>query len=224
MMVDYQQQHTHWENIEGQRLPDHDVSRLFSEQRWAYLERHINLDEVNSVLDAGAGLGVATYVKNDTFSHLVSSDFSYQQVYKNISSPSRKLVSDAAKLPFSTGSFDLVTVWEVLHHVPDPVAVITEMARVSKRWIVIFEPNPINPVQFVFSSVVPAERGTLSLHSYIIEDALKNSQFVVRKFEQVGLIFPNKSPLWFAQLLSVLPFTIPLIGISRLWIAERSES
>ena len=39
----------------------------------------------------------------------------------------------AQRLEFSGGEFDLVAATEVLEHVPDPDAVLTEMARVERR-------------------------------------------------------------------------------------------
>lgn len=42
-------------------------------------------------------------------------------------------VSDAHKLPYSAGTFDLVVCTEVLEHVDDPVKVLTEIKRVLKK-------------------------------------------------------------------------------------------
>ncbi|KAI0194634.1 ubiE/COQ5 methyltransferase [Astrocystis sublimbata] len=40
---------------------------------------------------------------------------------------------DANELPFSSGSFDIVYCHQVLHHVADPVAILREMARVTRQ-------------------------------------------------------------------------------------------
>lgn len=41
-------------------------------------------------------------------------------------------VADAMALPFADGSFDIVHAHQVLQHVPDPVALLREMARVTR--------------------------------------------------------------------------------------------
>jgi ubiquinone/menaquinone biosynthesis C-methylase UbiE len=46
---------------------------------------------------------------------------------------------DGATLPFGDDSFDVALVITVLHHAPDPDAVLTEVRRVARRIIVIEE-------------------------------------------------------------------------------------
>ena len=41
------------------------------------------------------------------------------------------IVADGAKLPLSDGSMDLATTAQTIHHIPEPVAVIAELARVA---------------------------------------------------------------------------------------------
>lgn len=44
---------------------------------------------------------------------------------------------DGATLPFADGSFDYVTIVDVLHHTDDPGAVLAEAARVARRGVVV---------------------------------------------------------------------------------------
>jgi SAM-dependent methyltransferase len=44
---------------------------------------------------------------------------------------------DGYKLPFDDTSFDAVITVDVLHHCKDPVAVLKECARITKKWVVI---------------------------------------------------------------------------------------
>ncbi|GAA5851233.1 hypothetical protein JCM9279_007492 [Rhodotorula babjevae] len=63
------------------------------------------------------------------------------------------VVADAAELPFEDGAFDVVYCNQVLQHVPDPVAVLREMHRVSRRLVfareadrgtfALFPPTPL---------------------------------------------------------------------------------
>ena len=50
------------------------------------------------------------------------------------------VVGDAEKLPFADKSFDVVTVHDGLHHLPNPLLAIQEMARVARRAVVVIEP------------------------------------------------------------------------------------
>jgi len=44
-------------------------------------------------------------------------------------------------LPFVDASFDAVSEFSILHHVPDPAAVVAEMLRVARRAVVIADSN-----------------------------------------------------------------------------------
>jgi SAM-dependent methyltransferase len=44
-------------------------------------------------------------------------------------------------LPYGEGEFEAVTAMEVLEHVPDPAAVLAEMARVASRWVLVSVPR-----------------------------------------------------------------------------------
>jgi glycosyltransferase involved in cell wall biosynthesis/SAM-dependent methyltransferase/uncharacterized protein YbaR (Trm112 family) len=52
----------------------------------------------------------------------------------------RSLVADVEHLPFADQSIDLVAVHDGLHHLNDPYAGLSEMARVARRWVVVTEP------------------------------------------------------------------------------------
>ena len=50
------------------------------------------------------------------------------------------IVADVEQLPFTDRSVDLVAVHDGLHHLADPFAGLSEMARVARRWVVVSEP------------------------------------------------------------------------------------
>jgi len=52
----------------------------------------------------------------------------------------QSVVADVEHLPFTDRSVDLVAVHDGLHHLPDPYAGLSEMARVARRWVVVTEP------------------------------------------------------------------------------------
>ncbi len=59
------------------------------------------------------------------------------------------ICTDARKLPFAIGEFDAVLLSLILHQFRDYRALLAESARVSKRWIFVFEPNKWNPTTFL---------------------------------------------------------------------------
>ncbi len=52
----------------------------------------------------------------------------------------RSVVADVEHLPYANESVDLVAVHDGLHHLDDPFAGLSEMARVARRWVVVTEP------------------------------------------------------------------------------------
>jgi ubiquinone/menaquinone biosynthesis C-methylase UbiE len=60
----------------------------------------------------------------------------------------RWLEMDATKLGFRDEAFDVATISFILHHMPEPIqrCLLTEVARVTRKRIVIIEPHtPANP-------------------------------------------------------------------------------
>ncbi len=54
--------------------------------------------------------------------------------------------------------FDLAYAWEVLHHLDNPLQAVAEMKRVSRRYLVLIEPNRNNIAQFLFALLSPEHR------------------------------------------------------------------
>lgn len=53
---------------------------------------------------------------------------------------------DGKTLPFADRSFDLAYAIDVLHHCPDPIVAIEEMARCTSRYLLIKDHNHTGPV------------------------------------------------------------------------------
>jgi ubiquinone/menaquinone biosynthesis C-methylase UbiE len=64
------------------------------------------------------------------------------QAVQNANASSGSLVrASGAALPFADASFDAVCEFAVLHHVPEPNAVVMEMLRVAKKAVLISDSN-----------------------------------------------------------------------------------
>jgi SAM-dependent methyltransferase len=189
---------------------------LFAAQRVAYLQRTGVLGGVRTLLDVGAGNGFSSAHYPPSI-HVVACDFADGMLAAN---PVRDRVrSLAQRLPFRERTFDLATCWELLHHADDPIAVVREMLRVSRR-VVIFEPNRIHPGQLWLGATRAEERALLRFTPRHLQRLVRRAGGTVRTHVRCGLLFPNVTPLEIARILIRLPFRAPVVGISQLVVAE----
>lgn len=88
------------------------------------------------ILDFGCGQHQSQYLKKMGF-NVHSCD-----ILDMGTSNFTKIDPADAVLPFSDGQFDIVIASEVLEHVESPWEILKELARVSRRHIIITTPNP----------------------------------------------------------------------------------
>jgi ubiquinone/menaquinone biosynthesis C-methylase UbiE len=83
-------------------------------------------------------------------------------------------VMDASRLPYPDGYFDCATVSAALHDMPALTRrkVIAEMARVTRRTVVVFEPRTLrNPLlAYLYGTVGDLLDESLNFRSYVRED------------------------------------------------------
>lgn len=111
-----------------------------------YLAAFIELHDIRSVLDVGAGTGRAMRFLKARFPHLVVKGIEPVEGLRRIGHqkgiPEEDLVDgDGTRLPFPDDAFDLVVEFAVLHHVPKPQDVVAEMIRVAGRGVAISDAN-----------------------------------------------------------------------------------
>jgi SAM-dependent methyltransferase len=107
------------------------------------------------VLDVGCGPGGFTAILAETALDVVGVDVSAAWVdaaaetfrARGIANARSQLTSGEA-LPFADGSFDVVTLVDVIHHLDEPERVLAEVHRVlaPSGTLLVFEPNKLNPV------------------------------------------------------------------------------
>lgn len=211
-------QAVYWNADLGHRDPEHPVVAGFATQRWSFLEKLFEVAHLGSALDVGCGSGFSTLYAP---SHLVrvGCDRSVAMLVRNPTT--NRLCASALELPFADGSFDLVYCWEVLHHVDEPHRVLREMARVSRRYVLVIEPNPWNLAQFLFALYDPEHHWVLRYRKPYLIEQFRKAHLTVAKFVRGGLIFPNRTPRWLFEIARHLPYRIPLIGISQLALGTK---
>ncbi len=114
---------------------------------------HSTLDELwakaapGSVLDVGCGEGVLTveWAERLDGGRIVGIDLDDPKLRAEWEKRSRDNLEfraeEATRLSFENDEFDLAAAVEVLEHVPDPEATVTEMARVARRHLLVSVPR-----------------------------------------------------------------------------------
>ena len=172
------------------RSPDHPVVSAYADPKMDFIRAHALL--TGSILDLGCGNGIFTQRLSRDGAIVTGLDLSPYLLNQN---PHDRLTcGDAALLPFRDTSFDLVFEANLLHHVSDASAVIAEMHRVSRKYVVLLEPNRYNPLMFAFSVVVAAERGGLKSTAKRLRQEINRAGLHMLACLTTGMISQNNTP------------------------------
>ena len=170
-----------------------------------------------TLLDVGCGNGFFTYYF-DQMVTVEGIDSSHKMLEMNPVANTHLM--DASDMSFADDSFDIVFCHALLHHVEDLRAVVREMRRVSRRYVIILEPNRNNPLVFLFHLLVRRENTALKFSlSYLKHEAETCGLNVVEAFSH-GMIVPNKTPEVLLNLMKEINGRQPL-GMTNFIIAEK---
>ena len=101
----------------------------------------------DSALDVGCGEGVLTerFAERVPEGRVVGIDLDDPELRSQWDRRGRPNLEfravEATELPFGDDSFDIACAIEVLEHVPDPERTLAEMARVTRRWMLLSVPR-----------------------------------------------------------------------------------
>lgn len=101
----------------------------------------LDLPNRERILDVGAGTGELTRVLQAESNAAVVGIDADRRLLEHAPTTVERLQGDAARLPFTDDSFDLVVCQALLINLPDPIAAIDELARVSGDLVVAIEPD-----------------------------------------------------------------------------------
>ncbi|MFH0770617.1 MAG: class I SAM-dependent methyltransferase [Candidatus Peregrinibacteria bacterium] len=219
-------QRQYWQHDKHRRRrdPADPVIRAYTGRKIAYMKNAMHMPEHPSILDVGAGNGYFSYWLQ-TLGDVTAVDYSDVILANN--PVEKKMVMDARSLTFPDGSFDLSFCHAVLHHIrrEDRPAVLKEMTRVSRQYVVIIEPNRWNPVIAAFSTLKREERGGLDFSLSACRRLVLQAGLRVLAATTWGFLTPNRMPLSSVLLPLFLSLERPLpFGVSTIVIAEKTES
>ena len=208
-----QSQKQFWSWNTNLRAYDHPVVDAFAHQRVDFIRGLLDAP-IQTCLEVGCGDGFGMYYMQ-SLGHVFGCDISRPMLRRN---PLQQTVAEADiyHLPYANKSFDLVYCWEVLHHVEDVTGAIREMMRVSRKYILIFEPNSFNPPMAIFGLIGPSEIGLLRFTPWYLKSKFQNAGLKDFIAMTVGTFTPNRTPTWLYKTLMRLPYRMPIIGISNM--------
>ena len=163
-------------NIEFSKdAADYDQSRRYSSLRESYpkIVAEALSQPFKTVLDIGCGTGALMMMihegKKDA--KLFGIDISEEMIkvaQAKLGDAADLTVSDSEKLPFKSGSFDLVLCTFSFHHHPNPTIVFKEMQRVlsPQGRIMMADPLGPTPVMLLMNMLIPfMNDGTVHYYS-----------------------------------------------------------
>lgn len=97
----------------------------------------LQISMTDRLLDVATGTGFLAAAMAESAGEVLATDLTLEMLQKARTIIGNQpnvtyALADAENLPFSRGAFDAVTCRVALHHFPDPLASITEMARVCR--------------------------------------------------------------------------------------------
>ncbi len=199
------------------RSPFHPVVTAYIQPKINFMKANINIKPEMTLLDVGCGNGYFTCHLAE-ICDVTGLDFS--KVMLKINPHSKLVQGDVNSLPFANNIFDIVFCSDLLHHLSSPQKALAEMKRVSKKYIVISEPNRNNPLVFIFSVLKKEERGALKFTKTYLFKLFSELNLKVENVLTSSMIFPNKNPLITLSFLKIFDFNF-FIGNSITIIAKK---
>ncbi len=150
----------------------------FSETE-ADLLRDVHVAKGERLLEIGCGEGANLHHLRNEPGARFGIDLSRQKAKAARATGAQVACADATRLPFAEGSFDVVLIRDLLHHVPTRLDVLSEAHRVlrSSGRLHVIEPNGRAPLVLLQALVIRAERGLMKSTSRRLRDELEATGF-----------------------------------------------
>ena len=205
------EQEAYWAKPGHRRSPDHPAVAAMARPKIDWIVGALGLSpgERPTMVEVGAGSGYFSVPLAEHF-ELTCVDFSQAMLDTNPLPPTRKRLGDAQALALTDKSFDIGFCGNLLHHLPEPVRALRELGRVSRRAVVVIEPNATNPLMFAFAAMKAAERGALKFTAAHVRALGREAGLELQCFVTHGSIVPNATPVPLVPVLQRVDIAWPL--------------
>ena len=128
----------------------------------------------------------------------------------------QSVVADVEHLPYADRSVDLVAVHDGLHHLDDPYAGLSEMARVARRWVIVTEPARASITRLAVRMGLALEteeagNRVARMESSEVAAFLQARGYVVLRAERYAMYYPHHPGAVFSLL--SWPFVFPIVRV-----------
>lgn len=182
------------------------------------------------VLDVGCGAGEHAKLVRENCKNICGIDLSLEMVKsanKNVGETFASL-GDATRLPFKDSSFDVAYTSNTLHHIKDFNSIkntISELARVSKKYIIIFEFNSMNPFcKYLLFKLCPYDTGDERIPTKkemkIISEELGLSDITIMHKSFMPMFCPKYLMPFFSHVERILETMVPAISVGMVYIIK----
>jgi len=181
------------------------------------VKKDVPITKETRLLEVGCGWGIYTF-HLDRVCNVHGIDTSVELLDRNPIDKTQ--VMDVGELRFDDNTFDVVFAHDMLHHVPELDRAMQEMKRVSKRYVVVAEPNILNLVNCIISLATPEERSAHRFTQWGLEDIVARNGLRTLSLRTYGAFIPFLTPKMLTPLARRFSFNQPL-GLEHLIVAEK---
>jgi len=206
--------------------PENPVVKAFIEDKIESLLNIVPHLNKKSLLDFGCGNGRFLYYLQKINRRVAGLDISSKMIEmakKNVNVP--LFVNDGLKTRFEDNSFDISFGACYIHNLTNYKDAINEMKRVAKGYIILIEPNPLNPIIFLFNLFSPEERffHVVKFNKRYLKKLFEEAELEVIYLSKGGFITPNKTPKFLLPILKKIGF-LNFIGCYITIVGKKHES
>jgi len=214
-------QKLYWDAQNSRRDPADPIIAAFAIPKVSLIAKHTSLPKDALIIDIGCGNGYFTYYLSK-LRRTIGIDFSFTMLKQN---PCENLFqASSTKLPFKDNSFDMVFCSNLLHHLEnwEMNNTLLEMKRISKRYVVLSEPNRYNPLMMMLGLVKKEERKSLRFCEKFLQNQITASGLSILHSETSGFVTPNRMPKFLVSILKKFNNPTPLAAYTLI-ISEKTN-